>query len=227
MAQVLVVEDELSIRSFIQLNLRKAGYIVTEATTGEEALDLFNRHTYDVVLLDIMLPGIDGMSVCEQIRKQNNHVGIIMLTAKSQEEDKIYGLSVGADDYIPKPFSPNELIARMTALLRRILPEEEEHITSGPFTLNITNREVWKHDHRIEVTPTEFQLLYELIRQPKHSISRQLLMDKVWGTTYVGDPKIVDVNIRRLRRKIENDSSKPNFIITSWGKGYEWRATDL
>ncbi|MFC0522035.1 response regulator transcription factor [Pontibacillus salicampi] len=222
MAQVLVVEDEVSIRSFIVLNLKRAGYEVVEASTGEQALELYRQKEFSVIVLDLMLPGIDGMKVCEYIREMNSHIGIIMLTAKTQEEDKINGLVTGADDYIQKPFSPNELIARIKALLRRVSPVPSSFLSSGPFTFKVEEEKVWKNEALIELTPTEFMLLLELISHPKQLVTRHDLMDKVWGSSYMGDPKIVDVNIRRLRQKIEEDPSDPAFIVTSWGKGYEW-----
>ncbi len=227
MGKVLVLEDDLSIRSMLRINLLRHDFEVVEAATGEEALVLFNDNDdIDLAILDVMLPEMNGYQVCSYIRKRNSLIGIIMLTAKSQEIDKIKGLDHGADDYITKPFSPNELIARVKALYRRIKVNEdkyiEEIINDGSFKINVSTRECWKNAKLIDLTPTEFSLLKFFVTSNHQVLTREQLLAKVWGENFYGDPKIVDVNIRRLRSKIENDPSSPVFIETVWGKGYRW-----
>ncbi|MBU7592824.1 response regulator transcription factor [Metabacillus halosaccharovorans] len=228
MNKILVVEDELSIRSFVSLNLKKKGYIVTEAETGEEALRLYHRENFDIILLDLMLPGIDGFEVCQEIRKVNQTVGIIMLTARTQEKDKVEGLIIGADDYLYKPFSIVELEARIFSLLRRltvdqsISKENDERITSGPFHLDMKTKRLISSGREIKLTPTEFSILHYLMGHPNRVYTRDELLDEIWGKNYVGDLKVVDVNIRRIRQKIETDPSSPVFLCTEWGLGYIW-----
>lgn len=229
MNRILVVEDELSIRSFISLNLKKKGYTVTEAKTGEEALSLFSKEEFDIVLLDLMLPGMDGFEVCQEIRKQSQTVGIIMLTARTQEQDKVDGLILGADDYLFKPFSLTELDARMFSLLRRIqLSGRMEQtntsiLISGPFELDAENKRLTCSGSEIKLTPTEYSILHLLMSSPQKVFTRDDLLDEVWGLSYAGDVKVVDVNIRRIRRKIEQDPSSPVFLCTDWGRGYLWK----
>ncbi|MCM3538852.1 response regulator transcription factor [Priestia endophytica] len=226
MGKILVLEDESAIRSFIVLNLKKAGYDVIEAHTGEQALELIESSSFDIALLDVMLPGIDGFSVCERIRQKNELVGIIMLTARTQDEDKVEGLTIGADDYITKPFSPSELTARIHSLLRRlgrIQKRDQDIVKSGPFELYLVNEVLKKRGEEIDLTPTEFCLMQEFMSTPKELFSRHELLDRVWGEEYIGDPKVVDVNIRRLRRKIEDNPSRPTYIETVWGRGYYWK----
>ncbi|MGA9289501.1 MAG: response regulator transcription factor [Anaerobacillus sp.] len=223
MIRILVVEDELSIRSFIVLNLKKAGYAVEEAENGEDALEKFEQQEFDLLLLDVMLPGLNGFQVCQKIRETNVETGIIMLTAKVQDDDKVEGLTLGADDYLTKPFSPKELLARISALLRRInkKPEQEE-LESGQFTLFLKEKRVQKAGNPLVITPTEYELLLQFMKREGEIITRDELLDLVWGKSYVGDPKIVDVNIRRLRRKIEPQPSSPKYVQTVWGRGYRW-----
>lgn len=228
MNKILVVEDELSIRSFVSLNLKKKGYLVTEAETGEEALRLYHRENFDIILLDLMLPGIDGFEVCQEIRKVNQTVGIIMLTARTQEKDKVEGLIIGADDYLYKPFSIVELEARIFSLLRRltvdqsISKENDERITSGPFQLDMKTKRLISSGREIKLTPTEFSILHYLMGHPNRVYTRDELLDEIWGKNYVGDLKVVDVNIRRIRQKIETDPSSPVYLCTEWGLGYIW-----
>ncbi|CUU48028.1 response regulator transcription factor [Clostridium beijerinckii] len=227
METILVVEDELSIRSFICLNLRKKKYEVLEAENGEEALSIFNNRKIDIVLLDLMLPGIDGFEVCQKIRDISQSVGIIMLTARSQEEDRVKGLVEGADDYLLKPFSMVELEARIISLARRLnhvySKKESSVIKSGPFELDVINKKVSRLGKDIKVTPTEYCLLQFLINDKNKVFTRNDILDEVWGINYVGDEKVVDVNIRRIRRKIENDPSAPEYLRTDWGYGYLWK----
>ncbi|GIN63416.1 DNA-binding response regulator [Robertmurraya siralis] len=226
MTNILVVEDELSIRSFLSLNLRKKGYIVKEAVTGEEALMYFQRESFAIILLDLMLPGIDGFEVCQQIRKENQTVGIIMLTAKTQEKDRVEGLIMGADDYLSKPFSLAELEARIYSLLRRLNSAGEygaKKIVSGSFRLDQTHKKIMHGDKEIKLTPTEYSILQFMMSHPNRVFSRDELLDEVWGEYYVGDIKVVDVNIRRIRQKIETDPSNPVHLCTEWGRGYHWK----
>lgn len=228
MGVVLVLEDDISINSMVCLNLRRAGYEVLSVTTGEEAIRVFNLNdNIDIAVLDITLPGISGVKVCSTIREQNSMVGIVMLTAKSQDEDKVEALESGADDYMTKPFSPVELVARVNALHRRVKINTqkyiEEIIESYPFKININTRQCFKRDNEIILTPTEFMMLKIFIDNVDHIMSRDDLLREIWGENFYGDMKIVDVNIRRLRRKIEDDPSNPEFIETVWGKGYKWR----
>ncbi|QWU44760.1 MULTISPECIES: response regulator transcription factor [Bacillus] len=227
MSTILVLEDEIPIRSFIVLNLKRAGFYVLEASTGEEALQILSEHTVDVALLDVMLPGIDGFQVCKASREKNKKMGIIMLTARVQDEDKVQGLGIGADDYIAKPFSPVELTARIQSLLRRIEVHEEKTntITSGPFSLNIIEERLYKGGQLVDLTPTEYMILQYLMNQASKPVSRDEILNMIWGTNYVGETKVVDVNMRRLRQKIECNPSEPEFIHTVWGKGYVWKET--
>ena len=225
MKKVLVLEDESSIRSFIVINLRRAGYEVVEAETGEEALEKLKEHTdVRVALLDIMLPGIDGFEVCRRIRATNATIGIIMLTARSQEMDKVTGLMTGADDYVTKPFSPAELTARIDALYRRIGGEsmDEGEIRQPPFTLNTRKRILEKRGQRIKLTQVEYGIMKLFMENPSRALSREEILHAVWGKDYLGELKIVDVNIRRLRVKIEDDPTSPTCITTIWGYGYKW-----
>lgn len=220
--KILILEDELSIRSFIKIKLKNLGYEVTDVGTGTEALDKIDD-SFSVALLDIMLPDIDGIQVCKNIRALHPNIGIIMLTAKGQEQDKILGLTSGADDYIVKPFSLSELVARIEAILRRINHNNDiSSISSGPFTLNLDKKLLTKDKQEIPLTPTEFSIIEFLMKNPDKSISRDAILDYVWGKNYVGDTKTVDVNIRRLRQKIETNPSDPKYILTSWGYGYIW-----
>ena len=227
MKKVLVLEDEASIRSFIVINLRRAGYDVIEAESGERALELLKENPdARVALLDIMLPGIDGFEVCRRIRATNSRIGIIMLTARSQEMDKVTGLMTGADDYVTKPFSPAELTARVDALVRRSGGEEPPQATGElsqpPFLLNTRNRTLEKNGQRIKLTQVEYSIMRVFMENPGKALSREEILDMVWGRDYFGELKIVDVNIRRLRLKIEDNVQNPAYITTVWGYGYKW-----
>ena len=228
MRKVLVLEDEANIRSFIVINLRRAGYEVVEAESGEEALTkLKAQKEIRVALLDVMLPGIDGFEVCRRLRANDATIGIIMLTARSQEMDKVTGLMTGADDYVTKPFSPAELTARVDALMRRSggsgpVEEDGGQLSSPPFTLNLRNRTLEKNGQRVKLTQVEYGLMKLFMENPGKALSREEIMDTVWGHDYFGELKIVDVNIRRLRMKIEDDTANPTYITTVWGFGYKW-----
>lgn len=229
MKKILVCEDEAAIREFVVLNLQKAGFEVCEAETGEDAVELFEKQgDFDVALLDLMLPGIDGIEVCKRLRLKSDRIGIIMLTARTQEADKINGLSSGADDYMTKPFSPSELVARVNSLCRRMgvgsaKKVEEDGLSHGGYTLNIRKRCLETPEGRdIELTQVEFHIMEYLFSNCGQPIDRSKILNKVWGDEYYGEEKIVDVNIRRLRMKIEEEPSEPKHIITVWGRGYKW-----
>lgn len=227
MNTILIIEDELSIRTFVNINLRKKNYQIFEAENGEEALRIIKNNKIDIVLLDIVLPGIDGYQVCLEIRRLGLSVGIIMLTARSQEEDKIKGLAQGADDYLTKPFSMAELDARIISLLRRMnyysSTRNMSVLISGPFQLDLKNKNMFMMGKEIKLTPTEYCLLQFLMTNKEQVFSRNDLLDEIWGVNYIGDIKVIDVNIRRIRSKIEIDSSNPEYLITVWGHGYMWK----
>ena len=225
MKKILVLEDEPSIRSFVVINLRRNGYEPIEAATGEEAMERIRQHPDILVaLLDVMLPDIDGFEVCRRIRATGSKMGIIMLSAKSQEMDKITGLMTGADDYVTKPFSPAELTARVDALYRRIGGGDnaEDALSSGPFLLHLHSRTLDKNGEHIRLTQTEFTIMKLFRNNPGRALSREEILSAVWGEDYSGEVKIVDVNIRRLRIKIEDKPTEPEYITTVWGYGYKW-----
>lgn len=225
-------EDEDSIRDFVIINLERVGYNVTGVASGEAALDCFlkNSSNYMVVLLDVMLPGMDGFSVCKEIRRLNSGVGIIMLSAKSQEMDKVNGLMLGADDYISKPFSPSELIARVDALCRRMnapavsggAKKNLDELVSGDFVLNTKTHTLTYLGKLVALTQVEYLLMEKFLSAPNTTIDRKELLESIWGNDFDGDEKIVDVNIRRLRMKIEENPSNPTHLTTVWGIGYKW-----
>ena len=231
MKRVLVVEDEASIRGMVALNLKMAGWDVLEAESAEAALELLSKNPgCDAALLDVMLPGMNGFSLCETIRRDDSEIGIIILSAKGQEEDKVRGLSIGADDYITKPFSVSELLARLTALCRRLhrsgaaeQPQDgAERLVSGSFVLDQKSRMLYKAGQSIDLTQVEFQIMELFFRNPGTALVREKILEGVWGKGYYGDVKIVDVNIRRLRMKVEDKPSSPEHILTVWGYGYRW-----
>lgn len=233
MKRVLVVEDEASIREMVALNLKMAGWDVLEAESAEAALELLSKNPgCDAALLDVMLPGMNGFSLCETIRRDDTEIGIIILSAKGQEEDKVRGLSIGADDYITKPFSVSELLARLTALCRRLhrsgaaeQPQDgAERLVSGSFVLDQKSRMLYKAGQSIDLTQVEFQIMELFFRNPGTALVREKILEGVWGKGYFGDVKIVDVNIRRLRMKVEDEPSSPQHILTVWGYGYRWNA---
>lgn len=229
MRKILICEDEDAIRDFVVINLQRSGYDVTAASSGEEGLELFEKNggDYDVVLLDIMMGGIDGFTVCKKIRELSSTVGIIMLTAKTQEMDKVRGLMLGADDYVTKPFSPSEVVARVDAVYRRvhmINGSQNETMESGPFVLNRKSRQLTKNGEVVDLTQVEYQIVDFFLRNQKVALDRARILNEIWGDSYDGDDKIVDVNIRRLRMKIEDEPSNPTYIQTVWGFGYKWNA---
>ena len=224
--KILVLEDEANIRSFIIINLKRAGYETIEAGTGQDALDQIRHNPdIDVALLDVMLPDTDGFEVCRRIRGSNKRIGIIMLTARTQEMDKVTGLMMGADDYVTKPFSPAELTARIDALCRRATGEtimSTDEITYPPFRLSIANRTLEKNGQRVKLTQVEYSIIKLFMENTGKALPREEILETVWGKDYIGEAKIVDVNIRRLRIKIEDDAQNPKFINTVGGYGYKW-----
>ena len=231
--RILVCEDEDAIRDFVVINLKRAGYEVVDVDCGEKALEAYESWSgqFDVALLDIMMPGIDGFQVCKELRAKSSNLGIIMLSAKSQEMDKVTGLMTGADDYITKPFSPSELVARVDAIYRRVSvsaakpaqqTSDSRYINSGPFVLDSKSRTVSKNGEIIELTQVEYHIMEYFLHNANAALDRKSILHHIWGDNYFGDEKIVDVNIRRLRMKIEEDPSAPQYIQTIWGYGYKW-----
>ena len=227
-----MAEDEQNIREFVVINLQRAGYRTVEAETGDQALELYDREggDFDVAVLDIMMPGShDGLAVCKELRRRNSSIGIIMLSAKTQEMDKVSGLMMGADDYVTKPFSPSELVARVDAVYRRVALATDkgengvrDELVSGEFSLNLRNRSFLKGSRPIDLTQVEFQIMEYFFSHPGVALNRGDILKHVWGPSYVGEEKIVDVNIRRLRMKVEDEPSSPKHIVTVWGLGYRW-----
>ncbi|WP_294389583.1 response regulator transcription factor [uncultured Clostridium sp.] len=224
MEKILIIEDEDSIRGFLKINLNRNGFEVLETDNGEEGLNILELQNPVLVILDVMLPGMNGFEVCKKIREKKDKIGIIMLTAKGQDMDKIMGLEYGADDYMVKPFNPMELLLRIKAILRRIGGNKENNIIrNGIFTIDSYGKKVFKGGKEIDLTPKEYSLIKLFIENPNKAFSRDELLDLVWGKDYFADSKIIDVNIRRLRSKIEDSSSKEGYIETIWGLGYRWR----
>ncbi|MGN1443637.1 MAG: response regulator transcription factor [Acutalibacteraceae bacterium] len=230
MKKILVAEDESAIREIIAINLTRAGYEVVQAADGKSAFNIFQESplSFDVVLLDIMMPTIDGVTVCKAIREADSTIGIILLTAKTQESDKITGLKSGADDYITKPFSVNELLARVEAVCRRVemmksaKTERTDEIISGEYVLSIKKRSLFDNGNQIELSQIEFQILELLLSNSGKTFERSEILEYAWGDRFYGDDKVVDVNIRRLRIKVEKNPSSPEHLITVRGKGYKW-----
>lgn len=225
--KVLVVEDEASIRKFIVINLERSGFVIYEADTGEKGLELAANCKPDVLVLDVMLPGVDGFEVCKRVRRDMPDIAIIMLTARTQDADKITGLELGADDYMVKPFNPLELIARINTILRRTSSGRAQVSSSIPFRnllMDIDSQRFFKNGTEIELTPTEFAVLKLFMSNPGRALSRNELLNTVWGRNYFGDLKTLDVYIRRIREKIEDNPSQPQFIETVWGYGYRWQS---
>ncbi|NCC79384.1 MAG: response regulator transcription factor [Clostridia bacterium] len=225
--KILICEDESSIRAFLKINFERNGFSVIEAGSGEEALRLTKLEKPHVAVLDVMLPGIDGFEVCRRLRETHPNIGIIMLTAKGQDLDKISGLEHGADDYVVKPFNPTEFILRTKALIRRLedakgIGEEGKLLVSRVFTMDKYSQTLKKGEEYIELTPKEFAIMKIFLENEGKAFSRDELLNLAWGYDFIGDPKIVDVNMRRLRAKIEDNPSEPQYIETVWGTGYRW-----
>ncbi|OYD06773.1 response regulator transcription factor [Paludifilum halophilum] len=227
MAKVLLLEDEEGIRSFVRINLKRQGYEVIETATGEEALDIADREPgISLAILDVMLPGMNGYEVCRALRERDPRMGILMLTAKGQDRDKVHGFDSGADDYVAKPFSTTELVARLKALNRRVsldqASSEPSVLRLPPFSLFIHQRQLYKNDCEIDLTPKEFSIIQLLMEKTDTAVSRDEILNAVWGKNYIGDLKTVDIHIRRIRKKVEDDASNPIHIRTVWGHGYMW-----
>lgn len=225
--KILLVEDEDTIRKFVKINLEREGYQVFEAASGEDGIELAKKEHPEIVVLDIMLPGIDGFEVCRILRQEFPNLGIIMLTAKAEDLDKIMGLQFGSDDYMTKPFNPTELSLRIKSLERRLdsknmKTSKESVINHPPFELDTYARKFYYQSQEVELTPTEYIIMKLFMENPGKALRREEILTKVWGNEYLGDSKIVDVNIRRLRSKIEQNPAKPRFIETVWGMGYRW-----
>ncbi len=223
--RVLVVDDEESIRKLVEYNLVQAGYEVTVAEDGATALEMVHQQRFDLLILDLMLPGIGGMELCKRLRQEQSKIPIIMLTARGEEIDRVLGLEMGADDYVTKPFSPRELVARTRAVLRRN-PEETAGagatIDAGPLRLDLEKYEVTMRGQAVDLTPREFELLHYLLKHADRVVSRDQLLDRVWGYEYAGDTRLVDVHISHLRDKIEVDPKSPRHIKTVRGVGYKF-----
>ena len=219
--RILSVEDDERIRQAVKLALEDEGWIVDEAESGEAAIDIFKRHPSDVVLIDIMLPGIDGFELCRTIRRTSD-VPVVMVTARNDTHDIVAGLEAGADDYLTKPFAPKELSARIRALLRRTRPSSTPHarISLGDLAIVPDEGKVSRGGEEVHLTKTEFRLLCELADNPGKVFSREALLDRVWGYDYFGDGRLVDVHIRRLRTKVEADPANPRHVVTVRGLGY-------
>lgn len=225
--KILIIEDEAAIRGFVKVGFQRGDYLILEAETGEEGIKIAREEEPDIVILDIMLPGMDGFEVCKILREEFPSMGIIMLTARNLDMDKIMGLEYGADDYMVKPFNPLELVLRAEAVMRRLKADEigeaKDKLESGPFVIELVSQKVLKNGKEIETTPKEYQLLKLFVENPGKAFSREQLLKTVWGYEFVGDSRIVDVHIRRLRKKIEDVPSKPEYIETVWGTGYRWK----
>lgn len=225
MTKILLVEDEDSIRKFVKINLEREHYKVFEAASGEEGLEVARREKPEIVVLDIMLPGIDGFEVCRVLRNEFPELGIIMLSAKSEDLDKIMGLQYGSDDYLTKPFNPTELSLRIKSLERRLeldVDNSDNEIFQGPFKLDTYSRKFYKGEKEIILTPTEYKIMKIFMQNPGKALKRDDILKMVWGDEIDMDSKIVDVNIRRLRSKVEENPAKPDYIETVWGLGYRW-----
>jgi len=232
MKKVLIIEDEFSILKLLTYNLEQEGYEIDSSMDGQEGLDMALENAYDMILLDLMLPSRDGMDICRAIRQEKMDVPIIMLTAKDTEIDKILGLEIGADDYITKPFSPREVVARIKAILRRVhqpkssstSSSDEEVIMVGEITIYPEKYEVFVRNQLIDLTPKEFELLLYLSRRVGRILSREQLLHAIWNYDFSGETRIVDVHISHLREKIEENTKKPEYIITARGFGYKLEA---
>lgn len=225
--KILIVDDEQSIRTLLDYNLIQAGYKTVMAIDGEEAIEKTEQEKPDLILLDLMIPKIDGIEVCKLLRKRHINIPIIMLTAKSEELDKVLGLEIGADDYMTKPFSPREVMARVKAVLRRtttIIEGEQtiDTLTSGPIKIYLEQYEAYLAEEKLEFTPKEFELLVYFVRNKNRVLSRDVLLSAVWNYDFAGDTRIVDVHVSHLRDKIEENTRKPQFIKTVRGIGYKF-----
>ena len=227
MKKVLIIEDDKEISNLLEIHLKDLDCTVIKKYSGTEGLQSAQNDSFDLIVLDIMLPGIDGFEVCREIRKQENFTPIIMLTSKSEETDKVLGLEFGADDYLTKPFSIREFIARVKSIFRRVEAlnkdkDEMKDLKLGDLIIEVTNHQVRLNGDRIELTPKEFDLLYLMASHPGRSYTRENLLNMIWGYQYSGYEHTVNSHINRLRSKIEKDVSAPEYILTSWGTGYRF-----
>ncbi len=218
-SRILVVDDDTALAEMISIVLTDEGYSVTECYDGALAVEEFQRVAPDLVLLDVMLPGKSGIEICELIRRQSN-VPIVMLTARSDTSDVVAGLGAGADDYVPKPFKPKELVARVKARLRHVEEPEDELITLGDLSIDVSGHRVRRGEEKISLTPLEFDLLVTLARAPWKVFTREELLEQVWGYRHVADTRLVNVHVQRLRSKVEQDPESPGLIVTVRGVGY-------
>lgn len=230
MKRVLVVDDEPSIVTLLTFNLEKEGYQVISATDGQKGLDLALEETFDFIILDVMLPSIDGMAITQKLRQEKIDTPILMLTAKDEQVDRIIGLEIGADDYLTKPFSPREVLARMKAIFRRIEPRKGQHeetepdyLTIGQIKADLTNFQVTVSERQIELTPKEFELLVYFMKRKDRVIDRDTLLDRIWNFDFAGQSRIVDVHVSHLREKIERDPKHPKYLVTVRGFGYKFQ----
>src|SRR5690554_1094239 len=228
--RILIVEDESNILELVSYNLEKEGWLVSKAKTGEEGWEKIQEEHPDLILLDLMLPGIDGLEICRRTRqnKLTRDIPIIILTAKAEEADRVLGLESGADDYVTKPFSPRELVARIRAVLRRMdksysAQENKETMVLGPIKMDLRQHKVLVKEQEIDLTPKEFDLLHLLLSHPGRAFSREYLLENLWGYEFFGDTRTVDVHVRRLRQKIEEDPAQPYWLETVRGVGYRMR----
>lgn len=220
--RVLLVEDEAAIRKFVKINLVKEGYIVSDFPSAEEALEACKEESFDIAVLDIMLEKMDGVTLLKILREVYPNMAIIMLTAKNEDIDKINAFESGADDYLSKPFNPKELILRIKSISRRLIADkkEEKEIVLGKFRIDLNLKDFYLDDELIELTPTEFGIIKYLIENANKLVKRKEIVKTVWGYDYLMDTKLVDVNISRLRKKIEKDPSNPEHLKTIWGEGF-------
>lgn len=224
--QILIVEDDKEISDLLEIHLMELGYKVIKSANGKRGLEIVKNEIMDFIILNVLLPGINGLEICKEVRKMNNYIPIIFLSTKSEEIDKVIGLEIGADDYLTKPFSIRELLARIKAIFRRIeainQEEDQKSIKYGELLVDVLKRKVMIRGERVELTPKEFELLYLMSSNPGRVYTRDLLLDIVWGYQYSGYEHTISSHINRLRNKIEIDPSKPRYILTTWGFGYRF-----
>lgn len=228
--QLLVVDDEWNMRNLLRIYLTKNGFAVTEARNGHEALSLVEQQDFDLIILDIMMPDMEGWEVCKKIR-ETKQIPILMLTARTDTKDKVYGLNIGADDYLVKPFEPEEMIARVFALLRRaniseMTNRQEKKISFGELMIDPAGRQVWVNDQPIDFTPKEFDVLHLLAKNPGHVFSREKLLQQIWGDDYFGDERTVDTHVKNIREKVRKAGLSYVPIQTVWGVGYKFKGPD-